>query len=903
MSTPAEVMLRTMRGQKPSPQQTPAQELLRKMRAGESVDTTPVDLPPKIQDISIDDIPIAGRPPFFTGAATDTYSDEARAAAAAGVDVNTGLKGAPLGDASLAPNKSYRTAFLGDYVAKRFGAETPIRIGPESKDFEFVNPATNKWTTVDAAGFRPSDLKSMLGPVLVGAPTIAGGAIGTSGGVYGATGGSAAGAFLGEAGRLFLGKSKKVHDLTNAEILTEAAKTAGLEAAFTYSGERAMKLIQLAKRFWKPEALPKKEAEALLRETEDALGLINEVNQVGGRFNPTIPGILQDAEAQGRLTQAASQSHEDRRLAQATLKENQDSLSKYYDATIGTGSIDPETIGRQLKTQYAAETETKERFVQSQLATHVDNAKTAVKELPLYNEDIAGKEARGVVVDAVDNLSKQEDAAYSAYRKSIGYDDLEKTSKHEIVIQGDAANIINSMDAERIKSLFSFEKTHLGQVLPDRLLTAAKGGDVKIVTGERAPMITEWSIIEDPTVKAIVTGDKIDLATIDKSIIRISERLRRANTVAGLDVNSADLLKIKSALQLARREYLQKNAPDSLALLDHADMTARIKSNLTKHSILADTVHSYGKDKAGNTLYQMTDAAVFKKIFTANDSDAIRALYDIANPEQRLALQRGVMSIYRRNFTHEGVPDIVLHKKFIDQYGDVTKSLFSPENQSKIDDLGGISDALAQETKKVDVYLTSLRSGLSSKIEKTAPEDIVKKILDGKFDRSEVRKLGRVMDRANYKTQFVSALGTEIKDRIFRNGEFNLKSLDDLLYKKGGDIREFAGDGYFKDLLKFERMVAMTHKPIATLGHTPEKYWFIASRAIVRPLSREGLVRTAARSINNLQRDQVLYEILSDPKKLKEFVNLQNSRESNRKTVALLSSIGGAGLLMKEESE
>lgn len=861
MSASARQMLEQLRAE-----QNPARQLLEKLRMEDQIETSPTPVPKPIGNLTAPGMPV------IPGKWVDPISPEQRAAAAAGVDVTSGMPDAPRGEASFSPNEAYKQSFLADYAKKRFGKDTPVRVGPESKDVEYLNPRTKRWTTFDEAGFSTADLKDLWGPTTVGLPAAAGGVVGSvlgpEGTVAGTAAGGGVGAFLGETGRLLYGRKKGVHNLPLKDILREASKASGIEVATTVTGEKLVHLGQLAKRFFRPNALDPVEAARILKEAEEALGIVSEVNKAGGKFNPSIPQLLQDQELNAELMATTTGSRSRRLDLQDRDQANQEALDKYYTQQFGVEGADPAKIGAQVKGQFDLNTQNAANRTSAGLEQQTQLSREQINQLPVYDESASGRVARQAVEAERARRSQAANEAWDNYRNTIGFNPNTFTSNHSLRIEGEPARIINSMDAERQAAIFGFERNHLGQVLPDELVTAVQN------------------------------GRPIDLATIDRSIQKLRQRSRQANTSLGLDVNTADLARVESALVMARREYLNRVAPDALTALDAAEAASRRKSDLVRRSALSDVLRRDGDG------YRLTDSDVFRSIFIKRDAEAARELYAIADPQQRLALQRGVMSIYRENFTENGVPRPTLHSKFMRDYAEVAGAFFSPENQASVRRFGEMGAALERESERAASYLRTLNRGLNKKVESTRPEDLVKGILDGKFSGQDVRTISSAMTKAGYKDQAIKAFGAEIQGRIFREGQFSASALSDLLYKKGAQIIQFGGDAYFRDLKKFERMAKIGSRVAArSAGKENESVLMRASRVIVRPLSREGLARTALRDINSKNREAVLYEILTDPAKLREFVNLQTSRASDRRAAALLSSVGGGWILSERAGE
>ena len=165
----------------------------------------------------------------------------------AGVSINNpASKSARLG-ASFGYNQEQKALAIKNELSKQFKQDIDVRIGPKTGELEYYNPEIKDYALVDQPGFDMGDLADLGGDALVVIPDLVVTAVGTAfttpvGGLsMGATA-----ALAGEFARLKLGQ--KIYninmDLSDADLLKEAAKVGGISLGAGFLGLGGIKLIR-----------------------------------------------------------------------------------------------------------------------------------------------------------------------------------------------------------------------------------------------------------------------------------------------------------------------------------------------------------------------------------------------------------------------------------------------------------------------------------------------------------------------------------------------------------------------------------------------------------------------------------------------------------------------------------
>lgn len=856
MSVSARDMLNRLRSEK----QNAARQKLDELRAQQSANTSPFPIPAQTeaQQPQPQNFP---SPPFGSVAAIpgqmgalDPYSPTQRSAAAQGVDVDTGadIDRKLLG---LAPNKAFEASFAQDLLGKRYGTKIQVRTDGPSGELEFLHPKTKRWTVIDERSFSKADLADLYGPGRTAAGGVVGSIVGIKGGPAGIAMGAGTGAFLGELWRLMEGKKKGVHNMSYQDMTQAALGTGGEEAAYSYGADKILHLGQLAKRFFSPRPIAQDEAAAILKEIEESIP-----QDVEG-LSLTVPQQLNRPDLQGELDAAIGGEGAMIRAEQQRDDRNKLALDRYIQTTLTPDEVANRTTGAGIQGVSSARSDAVAARVGREQAGQEQLVRDRIGQLPIYDEGTAGDQARKIVAQERERLDAAAGEAWGKYETAIGLDRANGTSALRITPSAELTAVTNILSREQKGALFDFQARQTGAAIPK---------------------------LDGP----------MDLADLDRALKAVRARIRdQKNGLISSDISTYDLERIAGALANERAAFLKSANPDALAALEAAEAASRLKGDFDR-SVLGNFLV-----KEGNG-YRMTNYKVFRDIFLARDVQAATELASLASkdPAQKKAMQDAIWALYRREATENGLPKPTLHERFLDNYGEIAKQFFDKDDWLRFAKFGDSSRVIVESAKRNAEYIAKLKSGLSQKIETTDPDKIMGMVLSPSFTRKDAIRLRRIMTDAGAWEGGKSALGYQIVRKITgADGELSLSALQKLLKENAGVLEDLYGPGYVADLIKLQNGIKRSSRPGAAATEKGQNTWQVLTRPIIRPLSREGLVRTAAFKLGyEPARRRVLYEILSDPAKLKEYVRIGERQKTDRRVFQFMATVGGASLLNEE---
>jgi hypothetical protein len=801
-----------------------------------------------------------------------------RELARSGVDVSRGLPEARVA-VRLAPNQDFAYNSLKGVLDQKFGKEVPIRYDEKAKDFMFLAPDTNRWTTVKEHGFSKGDLKDMLLGSSTPVAAVAGGITGAAGGPAGAAVGAGSGAFVSELSKLYLGKHLNVHDLSDSEMVERAAKAGGLEAVLTYSGEKVFHAAQVFKRLWSPRPLHTDDSRELLRKLDEALPELDSLRmKFGDEFNPTVPQLAQDPNAQKALGVATGIDSKKRIELERQAAGTQRAVERYGQERLGAEPMafsDIEGVGQGVVDQATLEMQAMAaaRRVENERAmmSVMDNFDLLV---PKASRPEAGAAVRQAAKQAFDDLNEQVKSSWSAVDSYFGFNSASGASKYpSVALSDEAAKFFKRMKKEKDEALFGFLRNDASSFVPN-----------------------------------IGAGNTVDLERLQRTIVALRARQRDVNDGLVPGVESKDLRDTIRVLEGTRRQFLMKNDPAGLKMLDEAEALRKQRADLFDNTIVGEILVESGKD------YKLTNTQVLEKIFQDPDYAGQVARAMSGNPAALLTVQNGLWAVYRNSVMKEGFVDAAAHRQFVNSNADIINQFFTRAEQNKMRTVGGFADVIEDRAANTAAYTKALEKRFQGKIAGTQPGEVVRLLLDtGKKGTtpSDARALRMIVDSAgipggSLKEPFERALGTQLSskfrsmDNYYDPGKVNRYLFGENGAKNREVLRGFMGPEYVNDLETLHRSL-MLAKPLKGGVVTPDtktsqllNAWL---RPIARPLSRLGLIRTAAIDTLDVRASGIMADILSDPEKLRAYVAVADKEVSSREAVRFFTIIGAASLI------
>lgn len=843
--TAAEMLLQQAQSNK-----TPAQVLLDLARrpAEEQALTTPIALPPDPQRA---DVPLSlrgrGR---FPGALPQRFSEQERATAEAGVDIFTG---APTGrvTAGFAGNEAIAAEFFRKELTDFYGEPVRLRKGPESGALEFFNPETRRFTTVDEATFTSRDLNDFLSDAL----PLAGAGIGEAfGGPVGAAAGAGVGEALNQGIASILGVSSGVEDVTS-EVLSEAG-AAGAGSAVFRTAAKAQRGIR---DFFSPKPIEADIAEGALDSLRTNQAIADEISERSGeRFQPLTGQLSGDQTLLGVQNQLASAPGTAVAVRQQ-LEANDSALGAFFDATTVQGAVQTES-GRIA--QLSARQRTRRFLDQGEEIARrsLDDLENLIDSLPREGADTGGRRIRGLIVEERRQIKQLEDDAYAAARDAYGFDELTSRSDIQIPISPELRKTMGALKADSRNALFAEQAAGKSILTPESLTNA----------------------------------DNMDLHQVEEAIrfLRRRQRLDAKNEVAGTPTG-VDVTRVLQSLTNARSQFLSDSNPGVLAAIETAEQLSKERARTFDRSILRSILK---KDESGD--FVLRDREVISRTIASGDRDATQHLMNILseNPAGQQELQKTMLALYRKEVVLDGLPNLALHRKFVERHGDAAEIIF-PKNAGTINAFGKTIDTAEDVIARTENFKKLVSKTFAGRLQDVAPENVISDMFLKKFTVKDAGRFRSLAQAGGFLPQYERALGDEIKRRVFSGKDLSPTKLQGMLDKDGEMISGLLGPQYVMDLRTLLKGLELSKIKPPSIAKEPRTSLLDGIRAItLPPLSVRGRVGTFGLNIRQEALKRALFNAISDPKGLRAIVISRNRDLRDQRVVGLLGALGGASL-------
>ncbi len=714
-----------------------------------------------------------------------TLEDDLSKAASAGVDIDSG---GPVGASlysSFGTTPEEKVAGYSAYLKEKSGHDLPVRMGPDSKQIEFLDPTTKRWTL--GAGRSPiNDIAGNTGGIVENVPgmvsgvggTVLGGSLGgPAGAVAGGVVGSGAGSAVGRALRTSIGK--KVGAIPETVSTAEEAKNAGIEgAAYDLGGQAALGTLKYG-RYWFKGSRPfaSEEAGQLVASARSADNLVAEIEAKSGRsFNPNIAqraqGNLKDnvrdlavREKALGLDKAIRQEPGDIGIAsRAQQEENELALKGYLDNLLADDQsrfTSREKIGDSL-----------EKGMLQAYNDHVSQAKQAIAKLPPeLQASQGGAIMRTALADADSAFKKSiEDPAWASYRSAQGFDSQTFSSKIQVPWSEDTRSLMDTWDEKSKKALIAASKND--------------NSGLRLIFKETPP----GSIIDTKGSPLIPKGveESVDLASLDDTIKWLRSDARKAlNNQQGVTFNERDLVSLERTLTGMRDKFLKENHPELAAKLDSAEAASRQRATMFKRGVISDLLV---KDETG--AYKLSDSDAVYKIINSRDDSAAQAFSQLTKgyPQASLEAKNLLFAMYRRGVVDlkTGVPSAKNHEKFMRDYGQVMRNFFDKSDWNTLNHIGGMGEVIARDSTAIRKVLPQIRQVFGSELESVnAPALIdwsVGRTMTPSKMRTGIAMLKKLPDGDNLIGQWRSGVADAMaKKLVNKEGMINENAINTIL--------------------------------------------------------------------------------------------------------------------------
>lgn len=832
-----------------------------------------------------------------TGVNPFQFSPAAQKAASTGVDVDTGAPWSLRSRMELAKSPEEQERAVR-------GAGYDTRQGPDSGQLEYFNKDTNRWTTVHS--MNPTAHQAPSAPELgtMAAVGIGAAATGPLGPVLSSIAGSALGAAGAEGGKsvvsqaLGIARAKPNQYLTDTGILKDMATEGAKAGAFTALGAGASALPQVGKylrygpnlfsapvfnsKFWP-------EMQRSMQESENAL---NDYYELAGNKNLNLDVAQRSGHPAAQLAiQESQHALKDVSVDYAirgkdNLSNLQQTFKEVTDGIVGPNPQGPMTSGENV-VEWAAQQKAAalaQQKLQENVAT--DAAKREIDGLPAMSKD----EINQRVTDQLRLIERADKASVDQ-----AYGDL-------AVKLGVPRQVAYDQNSDRFmqaqSQAISFELTPVGKVkLQNYVDEARRAGQVDTtITGGKLNAIPDGFLNKDGTINT----DPKDMYWVVQAIkgIRAGVRKDAVRASGWIPPDAQDAARVAEILSNDVKYRLYSVGDGSaLEALEAAEHQAKAFGDRWRESVLSEAAEKYN----GYSQYPLSSTvnhAIFKS-GVDGDKTALLELSKIAkgDPEFEDSIRQSILATYRSQYTKNGVPTPEMHAKFLEDMDGPIKAFFTPVEQARIDHIKNLGDVVAQRSENVAKF---------EKLWKASPyADIPSNsalIAKAAFSQSaRVQGIGSFLRQNN--PQLLAELQKDTALQLAQkvlgpNGDkFSVPSLDKVLNSvTGRNLQDIMPPEYVDALRTISKTSHMMTGTAGVFNPPEENLIHRVVKFFTGAWGPEARGYHLIRGFREKQAARMMYNTLSDPEKMKQFMALKDQNVAVARKAGFFTAVGAYGL-------
>lgn len=412
--------------------------------------------------------------------------------------------------------------------------------------------------------------------------------------------------------------------------------------------------------------------------------------------------------------------------------------------------------------------------------------------------------------------------------------------------------------------------------------------------------------------------------------------LKPAIKIEDVGVTMAQASRALSVLK-AELRYMDKapamaKARDKKPLKDFVNELSRAREDALANLDPALAKQIRGADKAYASAKQQIDESLINRMITKAPSGGWRIADDkvfdafLRNPSETRnfvglvndpdydgfvtsqALKDGIVGKYRDRV----LDGTMSHKSFMNQYEASMKEVMSPKEMRRFSSLEKAQESIAISTKREKALLSKLNKTFETRLGTYDAEEIFDKIAKSP---SNIRRFKTMAPKKwdEFKTLYSRDLLNRIA--VFDDvGEETLSAnlMRDVIRKDQGTLRMVYGDEYVQDfklltdISQLRSMPKNVRSKLSALAKeqpeltAPMAMW---RSLVARPLSRAGLLTTSAVKMSRKEARKSMRELLTNPEKLNQAMQLYRKSGSTEKVRNLLLSVGMVELEKSVRSE
>lgn len=831
--------------------QAAIQELARRELAKrQNVNTTP--FPIQSPDNSLN----RNRAAQFGGLPPPTvFNEEEKALANEGVDIKTG---APVGRfaSGFAQNEAQQANYLKKKLSEFYKTDVTVQQGPMG--LEFINPETGRRTLVDEATGTLRDLQDMAGPAIPAAAATAG-AIG--GGMIGMpTVGTGAGGAAGEGVRRFIGDQMGVRDESPGEAVSGSLGVGVTEAAFGKAADLGVAGLKKARDFIRPRPLSVEGAENALSAMQADQAIADEISQrTGQRFQPFTGQMSGDPTLLGGQAAARNSSVTGPAVRQQEIG-NETALETFFNELNPSRSAPNTATGRSIQNEARDQTRPRVEAAKDSLDANIAKLEELTAAIPSATDSTIVKNLSKEAAEGRRLIAEAEDQAWNDTRSmmNVGKDALSDVK-------------IPISDADTLRSLKAEAKAAI---------------DPATASGKRA-LLPEG-----------LQGNEVDLNQLQVYLSELKRRRRlQSRGEVATDPQGGDIKRVINELTVQRNRYLAKENPELLAQLEEAEALTRKRAELFDNGLVGQLLRKEGGE------WQLRDSELIGRTIGSGDKEAIEHLVAALSrhPAGLPTLERSFMQFYRNEVVQDGLPNAVLHKRFMKNHGEAIDVLF-PNNQH-IRQFGEFEKVVSHQIKRFENFEKAVDKSFRGRLQNISPENVAEKIFSDKFSIKDVKNIVGLAEGAGVKEQYKNAVTDQVRRRFMsETSGLNLNSMSKFVDQNSDRLAIAVSPEYVRDMKKLLAGLRTTRTSASGI-QTTRNPTLIGSMAeglaritVARPLSPSGVGLTRLLRFRDKAAQRMMAAAIQDPKALRAIVAQKDSDLRDRAVVRIMAVLGGSGL-------
>lgn len=822
------------------------------------------------------------------------WTDEDKAVANSGVDIITGAPYGLRNLVDLASTEKEKLAAINHYFASKGIYQEGARIGPVSHEIEYKNPDTGRYTLYSprTAGLSAPTVPNAATQLMTGTGATVGAFFG---GIPGAAFGAGTGRWAAETGKMIINAALGNSRGDTGEYTRNLVGTAGGEALASLAGSGASFVGNKLGKFviYGPiakDVFSKAEAPLVLSKAQEAQESLADYYKLADsrNFKPDVAQLSGDPAAHLAMQHGALGSEYTqimyKRRQDANISDLQQTFKKVTDA-YKDPDVPPLTSGQgiqewqqQLRDAQKAQLELQKSVAEGeakrQAGGYVDVNKTdAVQRVTEALNLIKDEDKAGVDKAYGDLAVKLGVPAQVAYEKNS--DRLLQSQQFAIPFQFSKVGLtkLNNMLDEAVR---------LGNVDPD-LMKAKMGA------------IPEGWLFKDEEGKPGIVNDPKDLYAVIQSLQSLRTGLRAAN-FRSKGILEPDAQAMAQVAEIMRNDITEmfrlRGDPEVLDTFEQAEQAAKQYAMRWRGTILGEAA----KKQDGYTTPTYNQGVA--QALLSNNREANRELAGIldGDPMAKDEVRQMLLGIYRNHYMNEdGTPTPRLHQKFLKDFQEPLNAFFTMDENKQLGQMGQFAKTIEDATAKIARLNQAWNSQPFGKLASMNSLAISRAAFSNSKDLAGV---GTWLARENPELlkQLQSDTAQQIADRVMGKGTISTTQLDNILSEtKYPAIRDIMPHEYMANL----RTIANAAK---IQGRLPEEFKTdpnllkYAVRGVIGYFGPEARWYHFMTKVRQLTSSRLMYNALSSPENMQEFIKAQNLPVEKARRAGVLSVLGADAL-------